>query len=117
MTKYNEFEIEFGGVQYVFVTRGRSKKIEAEEALEYLATKTIKKDGVEALATNLGFPNKPVMPTKDATFSNWSIPDDRMRRHMFQKDLQKGMKFCIGKYGQTEEAIESEARRLALGGF
>jgi len=122
MTKYNEFEIEFSGTQYVFVTRGKSKPFTAMEATDYLTGK------VDTLLT---FPNKPVVPHKDADFSmpiartesdvagrsGWQIPDDKMRRHMFQKDLQRGMKFCVGKYGQSKEVLEAEAKRLALGGF
>ena len=125
MPKYNEFEILFGGVQYVFVTRGRSKVFDTEEALSYLKEKHYKKENELSCSdepvepVKLSFPDKPVGPVKDAVFEDkpaWRIPDDKMRRHMFRTDLQEGMPFCIRKYGQTAEVIQAEATRLASGG-
>ena len=121
MSKYKEFKVTHDGAQYVFVTRGRSKPFSAEEALAYLTKESTKVKS----EIGLRFPNKPVVPTRDVTFeetaeavlSTWRIPDDKLRRHMFRKDLQSGMPFCIKKYGQSAEVIEAEAKRLALGGF
>ena len=147
MPKYNEFEISFGGAQYIFVTRGRSKKFDAEEVIDYLKEKHFEVEKLKALrrdSTGLCFPDKPVEPVKDAKFDHsvtvsspsfqvdesvrtqvyeggetvWRIPDDRQRRRMFRNDMrQKGMKFCVKKYGQTAEVIQAEISRLASGGF
>lgn len=121
MAKYKEFKITYGGVQYVFVTRGRSRAFDAEEAIAYL-------QDVEKPKSEIGlrFPNRPIEPVEDATFdepketaveATWQIPDDKMRHHMFRQDLREGMPFCVKKYGQPQEVIEAEAKRLALGGF
>lgn len=109
--KYNEFEIKWGGRQFIFVTRGRSKPFTAEEAIEYLQSRPLE------------FPDNPIVPVEDAVFEEttneeaWQIPDSKSRRYMFHKDLQRGLPFCVEKYGQSEEAIRAEAKRLALGGF
>ena len=115
--KYKELKITWGGQQYIFVTRGRAKEFSAQEAIEYLQNRPLE------------FPAQPIVPPKVAVFDDkeltketsveatWSIPDDRSRRHMFHMDLQRGIEFCVSKYGQSEEAIKAEAKRLALGGF
>lgn len=97
MGKYNELEIEAGGVRYIFVTRGRSKAFTLEEASEYLANR-------------LGRPGD----TKEVQDEPaWQIPDDKRRKLMFLKDLNMGMEFCKNKYGVDEKAIIAEARRIA----
>jgi hypothetical protein len=143
MTSYKEFKITWGGETFIFVTRGRSKAFEAEEAIKYLQDRSTKVDDGIKSDIGLSFPNRPIVPNSKAKFDGdiivkspafkvdesvraeiydcgqpvWRIPDEKSRRHMFRKDLQSGMPFCIKKYGQTKEAIEAEAKRLSLGGF
>lgn len=109
MGRYSTLEISFNGKHYVFVTRGRSKPIDPEEALMYLSNEA---PGGSVDEDNAGQPEGVV----DGG-SQWRIPDDKARRHLFRKDLQMGMEFCMEKYGQPEEAIRAEADRLARGEF
>lgn len=99
------------GTTFVFITRDEAEPFTLQEAQEYLST------------TKLSFSDKPISPPDNVEFndeelvSGWHIPDDKMRRHIFRKDLQIGMDFCMKKYGQPLEVIQAEARRLGAGGF
>jgi hypothetical protein len=104
----NELVITTEDGTFIFVTREGVEPFTLEEAKQHLG---------ERKSPQLSFPDKPLIPNKDAEFDGWHIPDDKMRRHMFRKDLQNGVQFCMDKYGQTQEAIEAEARRLAMRGF
>lgn len=111
MVSYNELLITWGGQQYIFVTRGRAKPFTPEEAIKYLQDREGTKEELKDLIT-ITEEVQVELPTSD-----WRIPDDKMRRHIFRTDLQSGVDFCVKKYGQPEEVIKAEARRLALGGF
>jgi hypothetical protein len=116
MPRYNEFRIVHDGVQYVFVTRGRSKEFTPEEALKYLVEYSTSDDAIVA-SPAFKVDESVKAEIYDGGQDAWQIPDTRQRRHMFRQDLQKGMPYCIDKYGQPQEVLEAEARRLALGGF
>lgn len=107
MTSYNELMFEWNGQKFVFVTRGRSKSFTPEEALSYLNSRFEDQEAKEE-----GTPEP-----EEESKSGWRIPDDKARRHIFHRDLQSGIKFCIKKYGQDEETIKAEAKRLSMGGF
>ena len=107
MTNYNELAFDWDGQKFVFVTRGRSKSFTPEEALSYLSSRS----------ENLTTEDEPVESDELSDKTEWRIPDDKARKHIFHRDLQSGIKFCVKKYGQDEEAIKAEARRLAMGGF
>lgn len=120
MTKYNELQIDSDGTTFLFVTRGKARPFTPEEAEAYLAARTraLLEDSVKEQV--LSFPDKPIVPKADAAFDaepeaepEFQIPDDKMRRIIFQRDLrQMGVKFCADKYGVSEEAIEKEAQRI-----
>jgi len=44
---------------------------------------------------------------------DFRIPDDKMRRHIFRKDMALGIEFCTKKYGVSADAIQRESQRLA----
>jgi len=132
MAKYTEVEVESGGKTFVFVTRGRSKPFAEEEVLTYLAArdKALAESSNDLVGeSTLTFPDRPIAPREDAVFDTivhpvtgdeprvieggFRIPDDKMRKHIFRKDLTMGMKFCSEKYGVSEEAIQKEALRIA----
>lgn len=129
----NELVITTEDGIFIFVTRDGTEPFTLEEAKRHIG---------ERANLQLSFPNKPIIPNRDAEFSAprgkpnkfesevlqelprppgdeyyWRIPEDKMRKHIFRKDLQSGIDFCVKKYGQTKEAIEAEARRLGVGGF
>ncbi|TFH25946.1 hypothetical protein E4G67_00065 [Candidatus Bathyarchaeota archaeon] len=96
---------------FIFVTKN-DEEFTLEEAQKYLQSRN----------AELTFPGEPIVPRGDAHFGDcdheaWRIPDDKMRRHLFRKDLKLGIQFCVDKYGQSKEVIEAEARRLSVGGF
>jgi len=130
VAKLKEFRITHGGVQYVFVTRGRARPFTAREVTEYLKEEAAAIDSaVDTVSRQLHeiLIPKPGIEVEDDVkeqiydgaqlVESWQIPDDKMRRHMFRKDLQEGMEFCTKKYGQPESVIKAEAKRLASGGF
>ena len=123
MSKYKELEMSYGGSQFIFVTRGRSKPFTAEEAIGFLqdrVTKSSPSENVSPEVAPLGYDNVEQSVREeiyDCGESVWRIPDDKMRRHMFRTDLKEGMAFCVKKYGQSVEVIEAEAKRLSLRGF
>lgn len=119
----NELSVTTDNGIFVFVSRDGEEEFTLEEARAYLLDRKAR----------LFFPGEPVVPKGDAHFGNcdvpaeeetveatdddWHIPDDKMRRHLFRKDLMAGIQFCVDKYGQSKEVIEAEARRLSLRGF
>ena len=113
MAKYSELEISFGGDKFIFVTRGKAKPFTEEEALGYLEAR--QKLVAEVSNDPIGEPaftlEESVVEDEEEEFR---IPDDRMRRHMFDRDLrQMGVHWCADKYGVSVEAIQKEAQRLA----
>lgn len=125
MTKYKELPFNWGGQQYIFITRGKAKEFTPEEALDYLQSKQGENIGKQMVAANTHLVISPVFKERKLTESEkaeiyeggqstWQIPDDKMRRHMFRKDLSMGISFCVKKYGQSEEVIKKEAQRLAM---
>lgn len=87
---YNSFDIKTDDGTFIFVTRGNAKPFNMEEANEFLESRGI------SLNKNKEF----------------RISDNQ--RLIFVKDIhQMGLKFCINKYGASEEQIVSEAKRIA----
>jgi len=77
---------------YVFVTRGRSKRIDKKEIQSFF----------EEYKTE----------TKEIQYV-FNIPNDRARQVMFAKDIRiGGLKFCMHKYGVSRADIIREAKRL-----
>jgi hypothetical protein len=98
----NELVITTEEGTFIFVTRDGTEPFTLEEAKEHLGTRVI--------------PGETTVPEDDFT-CGWHIPNDKMCRHIFLKDLRNGIQFCVEKYGQPKEAIEAEAKRLGTGGF
>jgi len=99
MLNYKTLDVEVNGVNYIFVTRGRSKSFTLEEAAEYLKS-------LDKVCEDI--PVEIVKPTK-----TWQIPNNRQRKIMFLRDIQSGLEFCAQKYGVCEEDIVKEAQRIA----
>lgn len=112
MAKYNELEVTWKGQQVLFVTRGKAKPFDKEEAVAYLNAR------MQALQSSVGstlesFLEEEGLLEELQKEESWSIPDERMRRVMFKRDLQNGLEFCAKKYGVSEEQIQQESLRIA----
>lgn len=104
----NELVVTTDEGTFIFVTREGTEPFTLEEAKRHIGER-----GHDSI-----IPGETTVPEGDEEFvCGWRIPDDKMRRHLFRKDLQIGIDFCVEKYGQPREVIEAEARRLGTGGF
>lgn len=123
---YNEVEVDYDGVRYIFVTRGKTKPVSAEEIVEYLNKKAMQEaDKVEeefkkSLQLPIDFGVKDVLEAKnlgksvrEVVEAKALIPDTKSARNVFQQDLRQGLDFCAAKYGVSKDAIEQEAKRIA----
>jgi hypothetical protein len=120
---YKETEVLWGGKNFIFVTRGRSKPFTAEEAIQYLTDRTqkIAKSNPTVGSTLESFleeekllePTLDLEPEVEESPFEAFIPDDKHRKLMFLKDYSVGIEFCSKKYGVSSAQVIAEVKRIA----
>jgi hypothetical protein len=101
MVAYNTVEhTAADGTKYVFVTRGKSAPVTAEEIQAFLSTQKAS----EPVEAEEAAPEPVVLPWR------FNVPD--VRAKVFHADIKRGLEFCRNKYGASETEIRSEAQRL-----
>jgi len=117
------------GTKYIFVTRGKSAPVTNEEILTYISRERpivskeklpipvqapAARDVAESLARQFlkkgQFVDTPAQMCQDAGEPIFEVPEEREK--IFLADLRRGIPFCIGKYGATENLIVEEAHRI-----
>ncbi len=114
MMKYNELKINWGGKEFLFVTRDGANPFTRQEALEHL-NKRSRGMEVEILIGKIEASEgvTTIAPTPEPIALNWQISENKTSRRIFLQDLRSGLDFCVQKYNVDADRIIKEAKRIA----